>query len=97
MAMGTVAHTWFQGKWHEGNLPILGAADHGTWLGSLVFDGAHMIINGDSFGQHFHVFAALIYGIAFMRTRSLLAPFLFHAGGNLCHALLFATSLPSAP
>lgn len=32
--------TWFEGDWHEGNLPILGSADHGTWLGTLVFDGA---------------------------------------------------------
>ncbi|MEM1344915.1 MAG: branched-chain amino acid aminotransferase [Pseudomonadota bacterium] len=32
--------TWFDGKWHPGNYPILGAADHATWLGSLVFDGA---------------------------------------------------------
>lgn len=32
--------TYFDGRWQEGNVPILGAADHGTWLGSLVFDGA---------------------------------------------------------
>ena len=32
--------TWFEGEWHAGNTPILGAADHATWLGSLVFDGA---------------------------------------------------------
>ena len=32
--------TWFEGDWHEGNLPIMGAADHATWLGTLVFDGA---------------------------------------------------------
>lgn len=32
--------TYFEGAWHEGNTPILGAADHGTWLGSMVFDGA---------------------------------------------------------
>ena len=32
--------TWFDGEWHEGNVPILGSADHGTWLGTLVFDGA---------------------------------------------------------
>lgn len=32
--------TWIDGSWHMGNVPILGAADHGTWLGSLVFDGA---------------------------------------------------------
>lgn len=32
--------TWFEGDWHEGNYPILGSADHGTWLGTMVFDGA---------------------------------------------------------
>lgn len=32
--------TWFEGAWHEGNIPIMGVSDHGTWLGSLVFDGA---------------------------------------------------------
>lgn len=32
--------TWFEGEWREGNTPILGASDHATWLGSLVFDGA---------------------------------------------------------
>ncbi len=40
MAIGEVIWTYFKGEWHEGNLPIMGAADHGTWLGSLVFDGA---------------------------------------------------------
>ncbi len=32
--------TWFEGDWHEGNHLVLGAADHGTWLGTMVFDGA---------------------------------------------------------
>lgn len=32
--------TWYEGEWHEGNTPILGAADHGAWLGSMIFDGA---------------------------------------------------------
>lgn len=32
--------TFFEGEWRDGNTPILGAADHGTWLGSLIFDGA---------------------------------------------------------
>ncbi|MEC9343061.1 MAG: branched-chain amino acid aminotransferase [Pseudomonadota bacterium] len=32
--------TWFEGAWHEGNVMIMGAADHGTWLGTMVFDGA---------------------------------------------------------
>ena len=40
MAIGTRVLTWFDGKWAEGNTPIMGAADHGTWQGTLVFDGA---------------------------------------------------------
>ena len=38
--MGRQIWTYYEGDWHEGNTPILGAADHGTWLGSLIFDGA---------------------------------------------------------
>lgn len=34
--------TYFQGAWHEGNVKILGAASHGTWLGSVIFDGARL-------------------------------------------------------
>ena len=40
MAGGPQIWTYFEGDWREGNTPILGAADHATWLGSLVFDGA---------------------------------------------------------
>ena len=40
MTAGRAIWTYFQGTWHQGNFPILGAADHGTWLGTLVFDGA---------------------------------------------------------
>ena len=40
MAIGRRAVTWLDGNWHEGNVPIMGAADHGMWLGTLVFDGA---------------------------------------------------------
>jgi branched-chain amino acid aminotransferase len=32
--------TFFEGKWHEGNVPIMGARTHGAWLASVVFDGA---------------------------------------------------------
>ncbi|MCL2453463.1 MAG: branched-chain amino acid aminotransferase [Alphaproteobacteria bacterium] len=32
--------TYFNGAWFEGNQPILGPRTHGTWLGSMVFDGA---------------------------------------------------------
>jgi branched-chain amino acid aminotransferase len=32
--------TFYKGDWHDGDLRILGAHSHATWLGSLVFDGA---------------------------------------------------------
>jgi branched-chain amino acid aminotransferase len=40
MANTAQIRTWFEGRWQEGNVAVLGAADHGTWLGSVVFDGA---------------------------------------------------------
>lgn len=32
--------TFFEGDWHEGNVPIMGPRTHGVWLGSTIFDGA---------------------------------------------------------
>jgi len=32
--------TYFEEKWHEGNVPIMGPRTHAAWLCSLVFDGA---------------------------------------------------------
>ena len=40
MAVGKEIVTWYEGQWHKGNAPIIGAADHAAWLGSQVFDGA---------------------------------------------------------
>ncbi|MCF6314954.1 MAG: branched-chain amino acid aminotransferase [Marinosulfonomonas sp.] len=40
MAMGTNIRTYFDGTWHNGDLSIMKAADHGSWLGSTIFDGA---------------------------------------------------------
>lgn len=40
MATGTNILTYFNGKWHKGDIPVISAADHGAWLGSGVFDGA---------------------------------------------------------
>ncbi|GLQ35892.1 aminotransferase [Amylibacter marinus] len=40
MALGGEIRTWFNGEWTVGNTPIIGAADHASWLGSTVFDGA---------------------------------------------------------
>ncbi|KUJ73738.1 aminotransferase [Ruegeria marisrubri] len=43
MATGTNIRTYFDGKWHDGDTPIMRAADHGAWLGSSVFDGARYV------------------------------------------------------
>ncbi len=43
MAAGTNLRTYFDGTWHEGNLPVMRAGDHGAWLGSTVFDGARYV------------------------------------------------------
>jgi branched-chain amino acid aminotransferase len=40
MATGSNIRTYFEGNWHDGDVPIMRAADHGAWLGSGVFDGA---------------------------------------------------------
>ena len=34
--------TFFEGAWHEGNVPLWGARTHAIWLGSSVFDGARV-------------------------------------------------------
>ena len=40
MATGKNIRTYFEGTWHDGDIPIMRAADHGSWLGTTVFDGA---------------------------------------------------------
>lgn len=40
MALGKRQLTYFNGDWHEGHKPVIGAADHGAWQGTMVFDGA---------------------------------------------------------
>lgn len=35
--------TWFEGRWHDGNVPLIGAMDHAVWLASTIFDGARSI------------------------------------------------------
>ena len=36
----TKINTYFEGRWHGADAPIMSAADHGAWLGTTVFDGA---------------------------------------------------------
>ncbi|MFD1342822.1 branched-chain amino acid aminotransferase [Litorisediminicola beolgyonensis] len=43
MATGSNIRTYFEGRWHDGDAPIMNAADHGAWLGSTVFDGARFV------------------------------------------------------
>ncbi|SEN05189.1 branched-chain amino acid aminotransferase [Loktanella fryxellensis] len=40
MATGTQIRTYFEGRWHDGDVAVMRAADHGSWLGTTVFDGA---------------------------------------------------------
>lgn len=40
MATGINIRTFVNGAWHDGDQPMMMAADHGAWLGSTVFDGA---------------------------------------------------------
>jgi len=40
MATGTNIKTFYQGTWHDEDVSIMRAADHGSWLGTTVFDGA---------------------------------------------------------
>ncbi len=40
MAVGKNIKTYFEGAWHDGDVQIMRAADHGSWLGTTVFDGA---------------------------------------------------------
>lgn len=43
MATGKNIRTWFNGQWHDGDIAVIRAADHGAWLGSGVFDGARHV------------------------------------------------------
>lgn len=43
MAVGTNIRTYFNGTWHDSDVPIMSAGDHGAWLGSGVFDGARYV------------------------------------------------------
>ena len=43
MATGKNIRTYFEGKWHDGDIPVMRAADHGSWLGTSVFDGARAV------------------------------------------------------
>lgn len=43
MATGKNIRTYYNGTWHDGDVAIMNAADHGAWLGSSVFDGARFV------------------------------------------------------
>lgn len=43
MTFGTNIRTFWQGRWHDEDLPVMRAADHGIWQGSSVFDGARYV------------------------------------------------------
>jgi branched-chain amino acid aminotransferase len=42
MADWSQTWTFYDGEWHEGNVPLWGVRTHAIWLGSSVFDGARV-------------------------------------------------------
>ncbi len=42
MANWSETWTFFEGKWHEGNPPLMGPRSNAFWLASTVFDGARV-------------------------------------------------------
>ena len=40
MAFGKSIRTYWDGRWHDGDMAVMKAADHGIWQGTSVFDGA---------------------------------------------------------
>ena len=43
MANGTNIKTYFDGAWHDADIPVMRAADHATFQGTTVFDGARYV------------------------------------------------------
>lgn len=43
MATGTHIKTYYNGAWHNEDIAVMKAADHGSWLGTTVFDGARYV------------------------------------------------------
>ncbi|MEX0311173.1 MAG: aminotransferase class IV, partial [Tateyamaria sp.] len=43
MATGTNVRTYYNGAWHDADVAVMRAADHGSWLGTTVFDGARYV------------------------------------------------------
>jgi branched-chain amino acid aminotransferase len=43
MAFGTNIRTFWEGRWHDGDVAVMRASDHGMWQGSSVFDGARLV------------------------------------------------------
>ena len=43
MAAGSNISTFFEGRWQDCDVMVMRAADHGSWLGTTVFDGARAV------------------------------------------------------
>lgn len=60
---------------------------------AIVFHLIHVHVYGVGAAGGVHVIAGIVFGMAFMRTRCLLAPLVLHAGGNLFLAALYVGAL----
>lgn len=61
MATGTNIKTYVDGAWHDADVPIMRAADHGSWLGTTVFDGARYV---DGIAPDLHAHCARVVASA---------------------------------
>lgn len=66
---------------------------HAVVVQAIVFHLVHVHIYDVGAAGGLHVITGIVYGMAFMRTRTIMAPLVLHAGGNLIHALVYSSAL----
>jgi membrane protease YdiL (CAAX protease family) len=60
---------------------------------AVVFQLVHVHVYGVGAGGGINILNGLVFGMAFMRTRTIVAPLVLHAGGNLIHAAVYMRAL----
>ena len=61
---------------------------------AVLFELVHGVVYGLDYPVGSHFVMGWVFGMAYARTRSLMAPVLLHSAANLIHAAVFATALP---
>ena len=66
---------------------------YAVFFQAVLFELLHMVVYGLDSPVGIHFVMGWVFGMAFARTRSLMAPVLLHSAANLIHAAVFATAL----